>query len=221
MKKARITRLAGMRRSVAGVIFVSALIGLAVTLGATAGGDPVPAAADGSWSWEDGLPGAPLESAGALGQRSEAAIGAALAVSEGVQHGSVRQVVTVKGASDGLTLLSGAGANGEPCFTMLTNLGGTRQFSCLGSFGAEDAIVRFVGSAGPTIDVIDSVIFVGVVRSDVARLTLVTAKGVEEELPLNQWRAFGFTTTSPDSFPQALRAYGGDGSLIEELPTHP
>lgn len=215
------TRLVGIRRSVAGVIFVSTvLIGLAVTLGATAG-DPAPTGPNGSWSWEAGLPGAPLESTGALGQRSQAAIGAALAVSEGVQNGSVRQVVTVKGADDGLTLLSGAGANGEPCFTILTDLGGTREFSCLGSFAAQDAIVRFVGSAGPTVDVIDRVSFVGVVRSDVARVTLVTAKGIEQELPLNRWRAFGFTTTSPDSFPVALRAYGGDGSLVEELPTYP
>jgi len=68
--------------------------------------------------------------------------------------------------------------------------------------------------------VIDRVSFVGVVRSDVARVTLVTAKGLERELPLNQWRAFGFTTTSPRFFPAALRAYGGDGSLIEELPTY-
>jgi hypothetical protein len=203
------------------MIFVSAvLIGLAVTLGATAG-DPVPAAANGSWSWEAGLPGAPLGSTGALSQRSQAAIGAALDVSEGVQDGSVRQVVTVNGASDGLTLLSGVGANGEPCFTMLTDLGGTREFSCLGNFAAQGAIVRFVGSAGPTVDVIDRVSFVGVVRSDVARVALMTAKGVEQELPLNQWRAFGFTTTSPDSFPVALRVYGGDGSLVEELPTYP
>lgn len=214
-------RLVGIRRSVAGIIFVSAvLIGLAVTLGATAG-DSAPAGANGSWSWEAGLPGAPLESTGALGERSQAAIGAALDVSEGVQNGSVRQVVTVKGASDGLTLLSGAGANGEPCFTMLTDLGGTREFSCLDSFAAEDAIVRFVGSAGPTVNVIARVSLVGVVRSDVARVALMTAKGVEQELPLNQWRAFGFTTASPDSFPAALRAYAGDGSLVEELPTYP
>ncbi len=216
------TRLVGIRRSVAGMILVcAAVIGLAVTLGATAGADPVPAGATGIWSWEDGLPGTPIESTGEVSQQSQDAVGAALAVSKGVQQGSVRQVVTVKSAGDGLTLLSGAGANGEPCFTMLTDLGGTREFSCLGSFAAGDAIVRFVGSAGPTVDVIDRVSLVGVVRSDVARVTLVTAKGVEQELPLNQWRAFGFTTTSPDSFPAALRAYGGDGSLIEELSTYP
>jgi hypothetical protein len=203
------------------MVFVSAvLIALAVTLGATARDDPAPVRLNGGWSWEGGLPGAALE-ASALSQRSQDAIAAALAVSNGVQHESVRRVVTVKGAGDGLTLLSGAGANGEPCFTMLTELGGTREFSCLGSFAAEDAIVRFVGSAGPTIDVINRVTLVGIVRSDVVRVMLVTATGAERELPLNEWRAFRFTTTSPDSFPAALRAYDDDGSLIEELSTYP
>lgn len=213
-------------KSIGGAIAISiALLALAVTLGA-APSDRVRKPDQGRWSWDAGAPGVPLDFADLPSKQSSESIGAAITLSKGIQPGSVRQVMRVGEdrpplGSDGLALLSAAGANGEPCFTMLSDLGATRKFSCLDDVAPGPAIIRFASSSGPTLDIVDRVIFVGIARDDVARVTVLVRSGAEQDLPLNRWRAFGFHTSSPDSFPVALRAYAADGFLIEELPTSP
>jgi len=51
------------------------------------------------------------------------------------------------------------------------------------------------------------------------KLWSVTIRGEERDLALNQWRAFAYAPGSRPDFPTALRGYGADGSLIEELIT--
>jgi hypothetical protein len=169
----------------------------------------------GSWAWDQGLPGTTDLN---FQERDKVAAQAVIAISPQVDPSSLRRVVGVGGDRRALVLIAAQDATGAPCLSILSG-GGGRQFSCMHDGVRSGAIIRFVADGGPTLGVVEWVTMVGVVRDDVSRLTVLTTRGEERELALNQWRAFAYAPASRPSFPTALRAYGADGSLIEELIT--
>ena len=167
---------------------------------------------NGDWTWQQGLPGTNLR------VRERAAAQAVVAISPQVDPSSLRRVTSVGGDRRSLVLIAAQNATGAPCLSILVG-GGGRQFSCLHEGVQSGAIIRFVADGGRTLGAVEWVTMVGVVRSDISRLTVLTIRGEERDLALNQWRAFAYAPGSRPDFPTALRGYGADGSLIEELIT--
>jgi hypothetical protein len=173
-----------------------------------------------TWTPGGQLPGVAMAATRApAGAR--AGVDAALAFSPGVDPSTVREVVAGGTFGFGMRLITARGRGGEPCVSFVTDRGGARQFSCFDAAGGGGALLRFVGDGGTTLGKVEWVNVVGLARSDVARLTLVTQGGSERELPINRWRGFTYSTDVQAGFPASLRAYDADGSVIEEMPTLP
>lgn len=174
-----------------------------------------------TWTPGGQLPGVPLTATrSSAGVR--AGVDAAVAFSAGVDPSSVREVVA--GGTfgfGGMRLVTARASDGRPCVSFVTDRGGGREFTCFDAEGETGALVRFVGDGGTTLGKVEWVNIVGLARSDVARLTLLTQGGAERDLPLNGARGFAYSTEDKDAFPASLRAYDADGSLIEEMPTLP
>lgn len=154
--------------------------------------------------------------------RARQALAAALAISPGVYEGSVRRVTSAGPFAQRLTLIAARADDEELCLTFVTDSGGAREFTCIADGWADDvAMIRFVADGGTEPAVVEWVTIVGVARNDVVRVGLITRAGEERNLTLNAWRGFSFNTREESDFPVALRAYGRDGSLIEEFPTLP
>jgi hypothetical protein len=172
----------------------------------------------GKWSWGTAVPGDSIASQGVA-----ASLAVSARASTAIDTSGARQLKVTAPLADrpgsGMTLLSAPASSGDPCFTFVSDEGATRQFSCIDAAPSQDSIFRFVGSGGTTIGTPTWVTVVGVVRDDVARLTVVTDGGKETQLPLNRWRAFEFRASSPSDFPRFLRSYNTEGALIEELAT--
>jgi hypothetical protein len=193
----------------AGVVIAAAV--LATTTMAQGG-----RTANGRWLWDQGVPGTPDLR---LPVRGQAAAQAIVAISPSqVDRLSLRRVISAGTGRRELVLIAAQDATGTPCLSFISG-GGGRQFSCLNESVSDSAIIRFVADGGTTLDIVRWVTVVGVVRSDVPRLTVITTGGEERELALNQWRAFGYAPASRPDFPTALRAYGSNGSLMEEFTT--
>jgi hypothetical protein len=173
-----------------------------------------------TWTPGGTLPGVRLSRA-TLSARGQASVQAAVAISRGIDARSIRDVVTGGALGRSLKLVTARGPGGAACVSVITDSGGARQFSCLDSVGDEGAVVRFAASGGSTINETDWTTLVGLARSDVARVTLVSQDGSERSLALNHWRGFTYSADDPPAFPASLRAYDPAGSLIEELPTLP
>lgn len=172
--------------------------------------------ADGRWVWDQRVPGTRDLQLPATGQ---AAAQAVIAISERqVDPLSLRRVISAGIGRRELVLIAAQDATGAPCLSFISG-GGGRQFSCLEESVGNSAIIRFVADGGTKLGIVSWVTVVGVVRSDVSRLTVVTTAGEERKLALNQWRAFAYAPSSGPDFPTALRAYGTDGSLIEQFLT--
>lgn len=210
------------------LVVVTALIAAAAVAGVWAiaaggaGGTASTSTAAATWTPGGQLPGTPMGMT-RPSARVASGVQAALAISSrGIDPGSVREVVAggVFGGL-GMRLLTARGLEGDPCIAMVTNTGGARSFSCLTSQDGGGALVRYVADGGTTIGNVEWVSLVGLARSDVARVTLVTQSGAEQTLTLNRWRGFTYSADSKDAFPASLRAYDPDGSLIEELETLP
>jgi len=171
---------------------------------------------DGRWVWDQRVPGTRDLQLPATGQ---AAAQAVIAISERqVDPLSLRRVISAGIGRRELVLIAAQDATGAPCLSFISG-GGGRQFSCLEESVGNSAIIRFVADGGTQLGIVSWVTVVGVVRSDVSRLTVVTTAGEERKLALNQWRAFAYAPSSGPDFPTALRAYGTDGSLIEQFLT--
>jgi hypothetical protein len=178
--------------------------------------------ASGEWTWETAIPGDSMAFAAPRVTNSVAAAGR---VSSAVSISAAREVAIaapiVELPGSGMTLVSAPAASGDPCFTFVSDEGATRQFTCIDGASSQDSILRFVGSGGTKIGTPAWVTVVGLVRNDVSRLTVVSNRGKETDLPLNRWRAFQLHATSLEDFPRFLRSYDADGKLIEELATAP
>lgn len=212
-------RLSGrMKKLIVLVLSGLGLMGAVWSLGGGTGGAGAAPAA--SWSWGNQLPGTVVANANELSFQARSTLDAVTRISPGVTAGSSHHLITSGVPSREMALIAARGIDGATCLTFVTGGAGS-EFSCLGREIGSGAIIRFVRDGGTRMGVVEWVTLVGVARGDVARVTLVTRAGTERELPVNAWRAFGFSTASEASFPAALRAYAADGSVIEELPTFP
>jgi hypothetical protein len=187
-----------------------------------AGGTASTSTAAATWTPGGQLPGTPV---GMTRHSARVASGlqAALAISRrSIDPGSVHEVVAggVFGRP-GMRLMTARAFGGEPCIAMVTDRGAARSFHCLSSQSGGGALVRYVADGGTTLGKVEWVSLVGLARSDVARVTLVTQGGAEQALHLNRWRGFTYSADSKDAFPASLRAYDANGSLVEELETLP
>jgi hypothetical protein len=179
-------------------------------------------AASSGATWTPGgqLPGVPI-TVTRPSASVRAGVDAAVALSSGVDRSSVREVVAGGPFGFGMRLMTARGSDGKPCVSFVTDRGGAREFSCFDADTEKGALVRFVGDGGTTLGKVEWVSLVGLARSDVARVTLVTQGRAERELPLNGSRGFTYSADTEPEFPTNLRAYDAAGSLIEEMPTLP
>jgi hypothetical protein len=209
----------GMRRlALISSLAAFTLMGAACGAHEGRGGAEVAATPGASWSWGEQLPGS--ANLDALSFQARTILDAAARISPEVIPGSGRYVITAGPPPRDMALVAARAHDGATCLTFVTGATAS-EFSCLGRDIGSGALVRFVRDGGTRIGTVEWVTLVGLTRSDVARVTLVTAAGAERELSLNEWRAFGFSTASKVDFPAAVRAYAADGSVIEELPTFP
>jgi hypothetical protein len=215
------------RRSVLAVAIISVAAVLTGVWAIAAGGAGAPAStstADATWTPSGQLPGTPL----ALSRpsaRVASGVDAAVAISQrrvSINPASVREVVASEVVGGlGMRVITARATSGEACYAMVTNTGGARSFHCFRSQSGGGALVRYAASGGTVIGNVEWVNLVGFARSDVARVTLVTQEGSEQDLSLNRSRGFSYSSQNREAFPAALRAYDASGSLIQELPTLP
>jgi hypothetical protein len=206
-------KLDRMFSAVGGVTVVAiAVAAFVATTTAGAGSPP----SGGRWAWDQGVPGTSdlqLPASGHAAARAVTAIS-----SDRIDPLTLKRVVSAGTGKRALVLIAAQNATGTPCLTIISG-GGGRQFSCLDERVGDSAIIRFVMDGGTNLGQVQWVTVVGAVRSDVARLTVLTTNGEERELSLNRWRAFAYAPASSTDFPVSLRAYDSDGSLIEEFVT--
>jgi hypothetical protein len=215
------------RRSVVAVavLCVAAMVtGVSAIAAGSAGGTPSTSTAAATWTPGGQLPGIPL-GASRPSARVASGVQAAVAISRrrvSIDPGSVREVVASEVVGGlGMRVITARAVGGEACYAMVTNRGGARSFHCFSSQSGGGALLRYAASGGTVIGNVEWVNLVGFARSDVARVTLVTQSGNEQDLSLNRWRGFRYSSQSKEAFPAALRAYEANGSLIQELPTLP
>ena len=208
-----------MRSKLVGVPLAVVALGLVVA----AGGSPARTSAGaetraGAPGWDGPIPGVPVAQR-ELPARAQAGVRAAVAISPEVDSRSVRRVTRAGPFGRAVTLLAAAGSGGRPCFSFVAENGGTREFACIGE-GAS-ALVRFLSFGGTSLGSVDWVTMIGIARSDVRRVGMVTVDGSEIELRLDRWGAFGYTTGSRAGFPAVLRAYGAAGEVVDEVRASP
>lgn len=218
------SKVRNRRRLVAvAVLSVAAVVaGVWALAAGGAGGTASTSTAGATWTPGGQLPGTPLGMT-FPSTRVASGVQAAVAISRrrvSIDEATVREVVA-SGDGQGMRLMAARAVGGEPCVAMVTTTGMARSFRCLSSQPGGGALLRYVADGGTTIGKVEWVSLVGLARSDVARVTLVTQSGAERPLNLNRWRGFTYSADSKDAFPASLRAYAGDGSLIEEMPTLP
>ena len=179
-------------------------------IGDVLGDEPAP-----TWTWPEGVPGDPVRPPEIVrsvnGQFGQA-----------VDLSTLRQVVSAGRGHAENAFLAARGRNGDVC---LAKIGGG------GSIGADFECVHdppkpgvppleqravLVGDAagGHRGSVVDYSTLIGVVRGDVGRVELELVDGKTIELPLNQWRGFGYYTTDPQRFPKTLSVYRTWSSLF-------
>jgi hypothetical protein len=118
--------------------------------------------------------------------------------------------------------LAARGLDGDVCLTKLAGGGHMGvPFACLhdppkplGQTVDEQAVMIGMSSGGRRGTVVDYASLVGVARADVGRIELELVDGETIELPLNQWRGFGYYATDPQRFPKTLSAYRTWSSLF-------
>ncbi|MEJ7792391.1 MAG: hypothetical protein WKF65_10520 [Gaiellaceae bacterium] len=197
---------AGLRRKLLWLAVVVVASGSVLTIAGTAANDPD---AD-RWAWGTGdVPGQAIT-------LDRAALGS-LEFSDAVTSASVRELVATTTPGDRFALLAARDINGKVCFSAVTTKvwGG---FSCMNDLAEDKAFIHYSASGGSSLGATEWSSTVGVVRGDVRRLVGVTRSGVETGIALNQWRGFGYRSTSFAHVLTALRAYDEDGSLIQETP---
>jgi hypothetical protein len=202
----------------ASAVTVAAVVAGAWTIQASDSAEAAAPAA--SWTPGGQLPGVPITVTRPTAS-VRSGVDAAVAFSSGVDRSSVREVVAGGPFGFGMRLMTARGSAGKPCVSFITDRGGAREFSCFDADTEKGALVRFVGDGGTTLGKVEWVSLVGLARSDVARVTLVTQGGSERKLPLNGSRGFAYSTDVQSGFPASLRAYDAAGLLIEEMPTLP
>jgi hypothetical protein len=183
---------------------------IAVALVALATWFPKGTAADEQWS---------LGESGSLGKATATDIATVSAARySGVSVDTVRQVVETSSAERTLELLSGQNAAHDTCFAARVSAGSnvlsSQQFQCLEDRAVEKPVIYALTGGGSKPDVVTRIELAGVARDDVARVELTLATGTQLDLPLNQWRGFGYSADEGDALPRALKAYDSADKVI-------
>jgi hypothetical protein len=186
------------------VVIAGAALVLAAAAGLAAASRPVPG--NGTWAWDQGLPGKVVEAPGSQ---------LAFQISPDVLPGSAREVITIGMGARSLTLLSARGTAGEVCLSV-TSGEISKQFSCMNEQARRRALLTYVASGGSALGVTDWARVVGLARSDVGRVTVVLQNGDEQELALSESRAYKYEADSNALIATHIRAYRASGALIEE-----
>jgi hypothetical protein len=133
-----------------------------------------------------------------------------------VASSSLRQVVATGAGNQRLELVVGVGPDGK----LWIGEGGeswATEFAPLERRVARsDAVVEFLRYGGPSADATDHAELVGFVRSDVRKVVVTRADGVQTTLPLNDWRGFAYSAASPATLPTKIQAFDAHGRLVDD-----
>lgn len=191
---------------IAATIVAGAVAGLAIASASGGGPSSLPAGPTTLWKWGDGVvPGSAYSASKAVLTSASRAQ---------VDPSSLRAAAT---ASDGLTLLFGKNSSGVLC-SADASAAVVSGFTCLSDWSDKFALLLYATDGGSQMDVVDHASVVGVARPDVARVTLTTASGSIQTLPLNAWRGFSYTASTASELPVSMTAYDANGDLLETDP---
>jgi hypothetical protein len=209
----------GRRRAV----LVVALTLLAVALLAAApalglhpkvfGQEPAP-----TWTWPEGVPGDPVKPSSFVVALNAGAHGRYPKVDLKTLH----QIVASGKGYGHSSILAARGLDGDVCIAKLAG-DAAGPFECLHHRvrpsvpppGAQ-AVQIGMSMGGHRGSVVDYASLIGVARADVGRVELELVDGQTVELPLNQWRGFGYYVTDSRRFPKTLRVYRTWSSLFRD-----
>jgi hypothetical protein len=185
-----------------GVLLATPAFGLRAQL---FGGEPTA-----TWTWPEGVPGEPIEPSSFVVALDAGEHGR---FAQHVDLSTLRQIVAMGNGYGRSSILAARGLNGDVCLAKLTGQAGS-PFECLHhpprpGVPSPDAQALQIGmsAGGHRGSVVDYASLIGVARADVGRVELDLVDGETIELPLNQWRGFGYYVTDPQRFPKTLRAY--------------
>lgn len=183
-----------------------ALTGFAVA--STAGQSPANETGESAlWTWRGGVvPGASFAATSNV---------QVLASHAGVDPTSLRAAAT---APDGLTLVFGRDSTGILCSADVSTAVAS-GFTCLSRWSDRFALLLYSTDGGPQVGTVDRASVVGVARPDVARVSLTTPTG-SQDLALNRWRGFAYTSSSPNDLPLSVTAYSAGGTPLETDPVN-
>ena len=192
-----------MRRKliIAAALAASSAIAATLASAMNSPGDP-----SGSWAWNAGVPGRPVDARGIV---------AFTAKQSGLDARGLRELVTGRTGTGSLSVLAGKNAAGQVCLSFTRGGLFAYRFRCL-TGEVERPLVYWVSTGGPSADSVDWASVAGVVRSDVSRVTLRFADGTARDLSLNAWRGFAHYAGSAAEIPEALLAYA-DGDRVAEI----
>ncbi len=169
------------------------------------GGEPTP-----TWTWPEGVPGDPIKPSKFVVSLNAGAHGR---FDARVDLRTLRQVAAIGEGYGASSILAARGLNGDVCLAKLTGQAGS-PFECLHDSRRpsrmkfdEQAVLIGMSGGGRRGSVVDYASLIGVARADVGRIELELVDGTTIDLPLNQWRGFGYYMTDPSRFPKTLRAY--------------
>ncbi|MBD0330776.1 MAG: hypothetical protein ICV64_11825 [Thermoleophilia bacterium] len=181
----------------------------------------------GTWTWASGVPGRPAGAETANRIAHFSAMGR-----NPVDERTVREVVRLRTDRGVHRLLAARARDGRVCFASVAERVWGAFTSCFPlrepfprghplflptlttlERQSDPVIAHFRSEGGPEPRTVGWATILGVARSDVTRLVGTLADGSEVELPLNQWRAFAYSS-APPRFPTQLVAYGERRRLL-------
>jgi hypothetical protein len=163
----------------------------------------------GVWVWRTDVPGKPISASG---------LAAIAAQRSGVDVRSLREVVKSRSGHGSLSVLAAQNGAGEVCIGYTRDGGAlSSEFRCLAGDEASEPLTYFASSGGATPASVRWASVAGVTRSDVMRVAIRFANGIERDLTLNGWRGFSYYADTEAAIPTALLAFRADGTKVAEV----
>ena len=199
------------------LLFAVALVAAALFVAAPAlgfhpvaevfGEEPAP-----SWTWPEGVPGEPVQPPEIVRSMNQ---DAGTRLVPRVDLATLREVVSAGSGRAAERILAARGMHGDVC---LANVAGddsrSGTFRCVddpapagGVTPMQQGVFLAASGGGHRGGIVDYATVLGVVRSDVGLVQLKLQDGETITLPLNRWRAFGYSATDPRRFPKTLTVY--------------
>ncbi len=197
-----------MKKTIVGVLAL-----LLLAIGAAVAQAVVPAdTPSSSWTWNEGVPGTPVAAPD---------IAVFAANQSGVDARSIRSLVSGRSGDGSLAVLAARDRDGHVCLSYTRDNGAVADlFHCLVGEEANKPVVLYASGGGASPGAVDWASVSGVVRADVARVTLTFSDGSQRDLALNAWRAFAYYADSAAAMPAALLAFRSDGTQVADFDLH-